>query len=223
MAASPNIVSQGNSMRFVQSEATAAQRTWMVYLSNSADGTPATGKTIATSDIRISKAGGAFGNATGTVTEVSLGWYKVVFAAADLDTLGALAVEMSVEAGVDTLHVVHEVVARNQYLTDAALVDLVFDEAFSGHTTAGTFGLLLQQLKGLANGNAVVDGGSGVTTGPTYDSAGMMTAARLRVFDSAAHAAAATAGGNETGCLATYTIAASGANGRMTLYRTTES
>jgi hypothetical protein len=109
MAASPNIVSRGDAMIFTQSEATAAQRTWPFYLSNSADGTPATGKTIAGADFRISKAGGAFANAAGVVTELSLGWYNMVFAAADLDTVGALACELSGEAGVDTLHVVHQV------------------------------------------------------------------------------------------------------------------
>ncbi len=109
MAASPNIVSHGDAMIFTQSEATAAQRTWMFYLSNSADGTPATGKTLATTDFKISKAGGAFADAVGTITEVSLGWYKMVFDAGDVDTIGALACELSGEAGVDTLHVVHQV------------------------------------------------------------------------------------------------------------------
>lgn len=111
MAASPNIVSHGDSMIFTKDEATAAQATWCFYLSNTADGTPATGKTIAGSDFRISKAGAAFDNAAGAVTEMSLGWYKMVFAAADLDTLGCLACELSVESGVDPLHVSHQVVA----------------------------------------------------------------------------------------------------------------
>ena len=109
MAASPNIVSHGDPMTFTKDEATAAQRTWLFYLSNSADGTPATGKTLATTDFKISKNGAAFGNAAGVVTEMSLGWYKMVFDAADVDTIGALACELSGEAGVDTLHVVHQI------------------------------------------------------------------------------------------------------------------
>jgi hypothetical protein len=111
MAASPNIVSHGSPMLLTKDEATAAQRTWPFYLSNSADGTPATGKTIATTDFKISKNGAAFGNAVGTVTEMSLGWYKMVFDAGDVDTLGTLACELSGEAGVDPIHVSHQVVA----------------------------------------------------------------------------------------------------------------
>jgi hypothetical protein len=109
MTASLIPISTGSPMIFTQSEATAAQRTWPFYLSNTADGSPATGKTIAGSDFRISKAGGAFGNAVGAVTELSLGWYKMVFDVGDLDTVGALACELSVEAGVDPLRVTHQV------------------------------------------------------------------------------------------------------------------
>jgi hypothetical protein len=197
--ASPKIVSHGDSMIFQKDEATAAKRTWLFYLSNSADASAATGKTLATSDFRISKNGAAFGNAAGTITELSLGWYKIVFAAADLDTLGELACELSGEAGVDPIHVVHKVVNHDPY-DDLAIV------------------------KGLANGNVVIDGGDGVAGGPTYDAHGMMTAARIRVFATAAAAEAATAGeaAGAGGELAAYTIAASGSNGRMSLYRSTE-
>lgn len=111
MAASPNIVSTGSPMLFTKDQATAARRRWAFYLTNAADGTPATGKTIAGADFKISKNGAAFGNAAGAVTELSLGWYVMEFAAADLDTLGALACELSGEAGVDTLHATHQVIA----------------------------------------------------------------------------------------------------------------
>lgn len=224
MAASPNIVSTGSPMVFTQSEATAAQATWLFYLSNAADGTPATGKTLATTDFKISKAGAAFGNATGTITEIGLGWYKMVFAAADLNTVGALACELSGEAGVDTLHVVHQVVAADTNMTVGDIADAVWDEAASGHVSAGTFGLALQIVKGLANGNVYIDGGSGDVDGPAYDASGMLTGSRLRIYDTAAHCALATEGGNEaTGLLATYTIAATGSNGRLRTFRTTES
>ncbi len=111
MTASLVPVSYGPSLQFTQSEATAAQATWLFYLSNTADGTAATGKTIAGTDFRISKNGAAFGSATGTVTEVSLGWYKMVFSAGDLDTIGTLACELSVEVGVDPIHTSHQVIA----------------------------------------------------------------------------------------------------------------
>jgi hypothetical protein len=109
MTASLIPVSHGDPMIFTKDEATAAQRTWPFYLSNTADGSAATGKVIAGSDFRISKAGGAFGNAVGVVSEISLGWYKMVFDAGDVDTIGALACELSVEAGVDPLRVTHQV------------------------------------------------------------------------------------------------------------------
>lgn len=98
MAADPNVISHGPFAIFTKSQATAAKRTWLFYLSNAADGTAATGKTIAGADFLISKAGGAFGNATGTVTELTGGWYKMVFAAADLDTEGPLGIHIT-EAG----------------------------------------------------------------------------------------------------------------------------
>ncbi len=111
MTASLIPVSFGPSMVFTKDEATAAQATWLFFLTNTADGSVATGKTIATTDFKISKNGAAFGNATGVVTEISLGWYKMVFSAGDLDTLGTLACELSGEAGVDPIHVAHQVVA----------------------------------------------------------------------------------------------------------------
>lgn len=114
MTASLIPVSTGQPMTFTKDEATAAERTWLFYLSNTADGSPATGKAIAGADFKISKDGAVFGNAAGVVTEVSLGWYKMVFAAADLDVLGALACELAVEAGVDPLRVVHQVRALDQ-------------------------------------------------------------------------------------------------------------
>lgn len=111
MTASLIPISTGHPMVFTKDQATAALRTWPFYLSNTADGSAATGKTISGADFKISKAGGALGNAAGTVTELTGGWYKMVFAAADLDTLGALACDLSVESGVDPLRVTHMVTA----------------------------------------------------------------------------------------------------------------
>jgi hypothetical protein len=106
MTASLIPVSHGEPMVFTKDAASAV---WVFFLTNTADGSPATGKTIAGSDFRISKNGGAFGNAAGVVTEISLGWYKMAWAAADLNTAGPLACELSVEAGVDPIHCVHQV------------------------------------------------------------------------------------------------------------------
>lgn len=99
-------------MTFTQSEATAAQATWMFHLVKSADSTDATGLVPV---MTISKAGAAFGAPNGgtAITELTNGWYKVVHNAADLDTLGALGVRIAV-ATADTLNVVHEVRALDQ-------------------------------------------------------------------------------------------------------------
>ena len=194
-------ISFGSPMMFTQSEATAAQATWLFYLANSADGSAATGKTIATTDFKISKNGAAYGNATGTVTEASLGWYKMVFAAADLDTIGALSCELSGESGVCPLRVVHQITA--------------FD-----HNTALTTATIAAALG--QDVNTVLDGGSGVAL-PTYDAHGMLTAGRIRVFPSNTLALAATAGAT-TGTdseTAGYTISASGTNGRVEFFRKT--
>lgn len=253
MAASPNMTSRCDAKIFTQSEATAAQRTFSFYLSNSADGTAATGKTISGADFKISKAGGAFGNAVGTVSELSIGFYKMVFDATDLDTIGDLAFIIT-ESGVDTLVGNHQVtlfdlnsatvalatggIAAATFAAgaiDAAAIaadaigsselaataiaeiaDGIWDEVLSGHVTTGTAGLLAQLTAANAGGNVVIDN-------TTYDAAGMLTASRLRIFDTAAHASAATLGGSaETGTLATFTMGASGANGRFTLYRVVE-
>ena len=50
-----------------------------------------TGKTGLSPTVTLSKAGGAFGAAGGTVTEVSSGWYKIAFTTTDTNTLGELA------------------------------------------------------------------------------------------------------------------------------------
>lgn len=110
MTASLIPVSHGEPMVFTKDDAAAV---WLFFLTNTADGSPATGKTIATTDFKISKAGAAFGNAAGAVTEISLGWYKMAWAAADLSALGPLACELSGEAGVDPIHCVHQVQALN--------------------------------------------------------------------------------------------------------------
>ena len=48
----------------------------------------ATGKTVT---VNLSKAGGAFAAAGGTVTEIANGWYKIALTTTDTNTLGDLA------------------------------------------------------------------------------------------------------------------------------------
>lgn len=104
-------------------EATAARRRMLFHMTVTADGSDATGLTLAGADVTISKNGAAFGNAAGAVTELANGWYQLEFAAADLDTVGALAVRIG-EALVDFALVQHQVVAYDPYaaLATAAAV-----------------------------------------------------------------------------------------------------
>jgi hypothetical protein len=100
-------------MRFKLSESTAARRTWVFHATLSASGADATGLTPV---LTLSKAGAAFAacDAGTAITELTNGWYKIVHAAADLDTLGALGCRIAV-ATMDTLCIVHTVVAIDQY------------------------------------------------------------------------------------------------------------
>jgi len=70
------------------------------------------------------------------------------------------------------------------------------------------------RLLGLTHENAVIDN-------TTYDDCCQMTASRLRIFDSAANASAATDGGSETvGLIATYLVTAEYEGpSKMKLYR----
>lgn len=53
------------------------------------------GVTSLTLAVELSKNGGAFAAAAGTVTEISLGWYKLAMTTADTGTVGALAWSIS--------------------------------------------------------------------------------------------------------------------------------
>jgi len=70
---------------------------------------PLTGATVT---VNLSKAGGAFGAAGGTVTEISNGWYKVALNTTDTGTLGDLAYHCTATSG-DNTDFSDEVVAFN--------------------------------------------------------------------------------------------------------------
>jgi hypothetical protein len=61
-----------------------------------------TAKTSASPSVSVSKAGGAFGAAGGTVTEVSNGWYKIALTTTDTNTLGDLAYHVTGTGADDT-------------------------------------------------------------------------------------------------------------------------
>lgn len=76
------------------------------------------GLTGASPTVNISKAGAAFGAATGTVTEIGNGWYYHFCMAADVDTLGDLAFHITA-ASADPTDFVDQVQAR--LLTDISI------------------------------------------------------------------------------------------------------
>jgi hypothetical protein len=133
-------------MLIKQSEATAARRRVSIYAVDATDGlTPETGLTLAGADVLVSKNGAAFANGAGTIAEVANGVYTYEFAAAELDTLGALILRVS-DAEMRTIVQEHQVVAVDPYTatpTAAAIADAVWDEAAAGHVTADTFGSLV--------------------------------------------------------------------------------
>jgi hypothetical protein len=117
-------LSYASPKRFKQNQSTAALATWLFHATVAASGADATGLVPV---LTISKAGGAFASPDGStaVTELTNGWYKVVHAAADLNTEGSLACRLAV-ATMDTVNVVHEVVAVDDYNASPA-VELVSD------------------------------------------------------------------------------------------------
>lgn len=101
------------SLVFQQSEATAAQRRFPVYLVDATDGlTPETGE--AAGQPQISKNGAAFGNTTATLTAIGNGAYYVELTAAELDTLGMIVVRYKSAATAEfNMHA--QVVAHDVY------------------------------------------------------------------------------------------------------------
>lgn len=61
-----------------------------------------TGLTGASPTVTLSKAGGSFASAGGTVTEVSSGWYKIALTTTDTNTLGDLAFHVTAGSGDPT-------------------------------------------------------------------------------------------------------------------------
>lgn len=108
-------MSYGASLVFDQNQATPALATWTFHLTNTSDGSNATGKTpVLTQSVN----GLAFGATAATITEIANGFYKCVFVAADLAVLGELQTLILV-TGCDTLRVGHSIKAPS---TNAAAI-----------------------------------------------------------------------------------------------------
>ncbi len=97
-------------MRIVKQNDTTKKLLFVMY--DSTD--HVTPKTGLTPSVQISKNGAAFANGGGTVSELGSGWYVYTFAAADVDTLGPLAVKITA-TGADPVNVVYWVVAYDPY------------------------------------------------------------------------------------------------------------
>lgn len=84
--------------------------TWALvfFMTDSSD--HVTGKTGLTVTVTLSKNGGSFGAASGSVTEIASGWYKVAGNATDSNTLGPLALHATA-TGADPTDMLYEVVA----------------------------------------------------------------------------------------------------------------
>jgi len=73
-----------------------------------------TGKTGLSPTVTISKNGGAFSSPSGTVSEIGNGWYKLIPASSDVDTLGALLIHATA-TGADPVDLEYQVVAFDPY------------------------------------------------------------------------------------------------------------
>ena len=112
--------------------------------------TGATGKTVT---VTLSKAGGAFAAAVGTVTEIGNGWYSIRLTAADTDTPGDLAFHCTATACDDTDFV-------DQVLESDATNTTTRTTAATGSRTAGE---IIEDALLLCNGldqDEPVDGAS---------------------------------------------------------------
>jgi predicted Fe-Mo cluster-binding NifX family protein len=133
----------------------------------------ATGKTVA---IKISKAGGAFGdpNAGATnATEVSNGWYKVTLDVTDTNTLGDLVVRGTAAACDDSEQISQVVSATNG---GASNLDATVTSR-SSHSAADVWGVATRLLT--AGTNIALAKGTGITGFNDLDAAGVRGALGL--------------------------------------------
>lgn len=90
-----NVVNFDPVGELVQNQSDSTKRNILVYLVSQADGiTPITGKVLADMTINVSKNGASFVASTGTITELSDGFYNYVAAASEIDTEGFLVLSV---------------------------------------------------------------------------------------------------------------------------------
>lgn len=132
-------------------QSTASQEIPLGYFVDSTDGnTEETALTINNTDIKIWKTGATTlaNKNSGGGTHISNGIYYATLDATDTDTIGSLvvfchitgALAIRVECVVLDEAVYDELFGTSASATAAAIADAVWDEARSGHVTAGSFG-----------------------------------------------------------------------------------
>lgn len=132
-------------------QSTASQEVPLGYFVDSTDGnTEETALTVNNTDIKIWKTGATTlaNKNSGGGTHISNGIYYIVLDATDTDTIGSLvifchitgALAVRVECVVLDEAVYDELFGTAASATAAAIADAVWDEARSGHVTAGSFG-----------------------------------------------------------------------------------
>jgi hypothetical protein len=134
-------------------QSTASQAVLLGPFVDSTDGVTAeTGLTIANTDIRLSKNGGNIAaKNSGGGTHDENGFYQITLDATDTDTVGRLQIHAFMTGALPVFaefQVVEEAIYDKIFAasgafndpTAAAVADAVWDEARSGHTTAGSFG-----------------------------------------------------------------------------------
>ena len=135
----------------------------MVFLVLSSDHiTGATGKTLT---ITASKNGSAFASISPTVVERGNGWYSLALTSSHTDTEGDLALRITATSCDPT----------NEAMQVTSIPNAVLDEAYAGHTTAGTVGEVLGDLAaklaagGLSLAARDADGNLQLTEGDAYN------------------------------------------------------
>ena len=97
-----------SSLQAYQIKQSTTAQPLVFFMVDSAD--HVSGKTGLTLTVTLSKAGGSFASAAGSVTEIANGWYKVAGNATDSNTLGPLLLHAT-GTGADPTDVAYEIVA----------------------------------------------------------------------------------------------------------------
>jgi hypothetical protein len=97
-------------------------------------------------------------------------------------------------------------------LSDQLTASGIFSYDISGYGTPGTFGYYIRMMAGLMQSNYVLDQ-------TIFNSSGVLTSARIRIFPNSASASAATNGGIGEGEIVSFTVSAQAAANLVSIYK----